>query len=394
MGSEAKTAPPAVKEPCFSRVVLLARLERGPARGDGDRDFPGVIIREGVYVPGIGNPKGERIHFSREFLARIAPTGEGKRVDLDHSDAKEDEVGFMHDLAMDEANLRAVLTVQQARPRFADAVAFVDGRLALGKVPNVSIELENIVTRPAKTAAEKAMWDHDAIDATLEGVAILPEGACSDKAGCGIGLAAEKAGFTVLALQGIDNKEDEQPMCDQKDLVASLQADKKALEERLKEKDTALTAVTKERDEEKAAKASLTKERDTLKATADAREKEDREDLTAALKEALPDGTDLESIVGKEPTVQALSVALKTIGAQPKPRTPQGGAPAAGGQRLGRHTAANPRSGDNAAPTADRTARVLALRKRVGLPEKSPLPAKMQRNSDARLLAQEGDIPE
>lgn len=337
----------------------------------GDRLFEGVIIREGVFMPGLGNPEGDRIFFDRDFLKRLAPTGEGKRVDLDHSRALEDEVGVMQQLRMDadEERLRAALVLQRKRPRFMDAIGFVEGRLQAKQVPNLSIEIINLVMRPATTPEEKAKWDFAMIDATLDGIAILAQGACSDKDGCGIGLAAKQAGFTVLALQGSDNKE-ATTMCDQKELVASLQAKVKALEDADTQKTAALTATKTEL-------AAVTTARDTLKAAADEREREDREDLTTALKEALPTGTDIKAIVGENPTTQALAVALKALQHAPKPA-----APAKGGVSLGRATIAG-----RPAPAqgADRAARLLALRRNVGLPEKSGLPASMQRNTDALL---------
>lgn len=337
----------------------------------GDRQFDGVIIREGVFTPGLGNPEGDRIWFGRDFISRLAATGEGKKIDLDHSPALEDEVGVMQQLRMDAdgERLRATLVLQRKRPRYMDAIGFVEGRLQAKQVPNLSIEITNLVMRPAKDAGEKAKWDFAIIDATLEGVAILAAGACSDKDGCGIGLAAKQAGFTVLALQGVDTKETTTHMCDQKELVASLQADKKALEDRLSKETAALTAAKNDI-------AAVTTARDSLKAAADQREKEDREDLTNALKEALPTGTDIEGIVGKEPTVASLAVALKAIQHAPKPPA----APAKVG--LGRATQPGRPA---ASPPADRAARVLALRAKVGLPEKSNLPASMQRNTDALL---------
>ncbi|MCA1811451.1 MAG: phage scaffolding protein [Halobacteriales archaeon] len=368
----------------LTRVSLLVPQAPWPdmalgAEADGERVFPAVIIREGVYVPGIGNPNGERFFLSKEFLAKVAPSGEGKRVDLDHSDKPEDEVGVMRQVGMEEAAMRANLHLQANRPRFADAISFVEGRLKAKRVPNVSIELENIVTRPAKTPEEKAAWDHAAIDATMEGVAILPLGACSDKAGCGIGLAAKQAGFTVLALQGGDNRKDK-PMCNDPNMVVSLQAEKKALEDRLKEKETALA-------EAKAQTTTLTNERDTLKATAAEREKQDIEDLTEAVKDALPQGTELATVVGDKPTVASLTVALKALTiAKPAPSGGDG-KPAV---RLGGRTTA-PSTRSDAPSGADRDARVKALRLKHGLPEKSNLPPSMRRNSEARLLAQAED---
>jgi len=377
-------AQPAAEATTQRRLSIRAiALTFVPDEIGGDRQFDAVILREGVFQPGIGNPDGERIFFPREVLVRMAPGGEGKPVNLEHKKTVLDEVGILTQLRMDDegVRLRANLVLQQKRPRYTDAIGFIEARQAAGLVPNVSVELDAVVLAPAATPEEKALWDFRVVDAVLTGCAILPNGACSDSAGCGIGLAALTAGFQVLALQGIDAKE-MTPMCDQKELVASLQAKVTALEANaLKQTTEHATALAAE-----AAKATA------LTAQVAEFEKADLEALQEAVEAAAPKGTDVKALLGEKPSKAEMLVALKAFKAAPK-------APAAAdvtpGLGLGRHTAAVTRG-----PTGQRTttvsgkdaeARKAALAQRyksLGLaaPDKSKVPAALQRNTD-RILA-------
>lgn len=154
-----------------------------------DRVHGGVSIRAGIYIPGMGNPARSRIRIRPEVLKAIASTWKGKKIDLEHSQDLEDEVGFIQDsyYSPDVQGIRKQLRLQATRPRFLDAVGFISGRLAAGQVPELSVEFENIVLRAAD-AREKAFFDLDLVGAVGAGVALVTRGACGAPDGCGIGM--------------------------------------------------------------------------------------------------------------------------------------------------------------------------------------------------------------
>jgi hypothetical protein len=368
--------PAAVFQPGRLTVQSQVRLT-GSALADGSA-YPAVILREGIYVPGIGNRDGKRILFRRAILAKLAETGEGKKVDLDHSKKEEDIVGAMTALTVDEASLRATLNLEAKRGRYDDAVKFIEGRAKGGGVANVSVELDNVVTQANKKGDkfQGQAWDEEVVDATLEGVAILPQGACSDKDGCGIGMSHahftgrnDAATITVLALQGIGQHKENPTMCDKHD---------EALQARV----TALEAdLTKEKNAHEETKKSLG-QKDTelvsLREQVGKFEKQELDDLAEAVKALAPKGVELSALVGEKPTKATLTVALRSLeAAKPKgdeKTVAMGRASASGRQEQGTDKAAH-------------QARVEAARKRFGLAEKSNLPASMQRNTERLLEA-------
>lgn len=158
------------------------------ASGNQDRVYQAVLLKPGVYMPGIGGG-GDRIFFPADVLERLAPSLEGKPVNLEHSTDLADEVGFTRNVRWQDGAIRGDIVLQAKRPKFTEAVGFVDGRLAIKQVPNVSVEFRAPVYVAAQNPGELAAYDKRLVDAKeFQGTAVLSRGACSQDAGCGIGL--------------------------------------------------------------------------------------------------------------------------------------------------------------------------------------------------------------
>ena len=362
--------------------VLLAALTTNVEQHSHPRAYQAVIIREGVFVPGLGNAGAKRFFFPRTTLARMAPTGEGKTVNLEHSRTVADEVGILQSVKMDvdEVRMRAELILQPHRPRYTDAFGFIEGRLAAKQVPNVSIEVIDIITRPAEPGASYngQPYDEVIVDAILDGCAILPLGACSDKQGCGIGLEAHQQ-FPVLAFQPLGaepddatNQETNDHMdnppkgapagasgtpagcgCGNAPTLAGLQA-------KVTELTTALEAKTSEAT--------------TLAEQVKGYEAAELQALQEAVSAAAPSGTDIKTIVGAQPTKAALTAVLAAFQAA-KPKDD------AKGFSAGRKTQAGARDDKDATAVAPNKDHLTAMRAKLGLAEKTKLPASMQRNT-------------
>lgn len=166
---------------------VVGPLQLGPAKDEGhDKAFPALALRPGVYRPGIGGG-GRRIMFPADVLQLLAPTLTDQPVNIDHSVDAGDVVGLAKN-ARYEDGVRATLLLQHDRPRFQDALKLTAKRLAMGEIPNVSVEFINPRYRQA-TDAEKADFDIALASADkIGGIAILMRGACPAPT-CGIGLA-------------------------------------------------------------------------------------------------------------------------------------------------------------------------------------------------------------
>lgn len=343
--------------------------------GATPRPYQAVILKEGTFVPGLGNPNAIRYFFPRETLAAMAASGNGKAVNLEHVRTVENEVGVMQDVHMDGdgIRLRADVILQPQRPRFPDALGFIEGRLKAGQVPNVSVEVIDILTRPAPRE-QAHLYDEVIVQATLDGLAILPVGACSDKDGCGIGLTAHA--FPVLVPFGGRDTTKENPEnmadppkgasggaapcgCGGAPDIATLQAKVKELEAELAAKTTEATSLAAKVQGYEAAEVQA---------------------LTEAVQAHAPPGTDIKSIVGPEPTKASLTAALKAF---------QAAKPAGDGLGMGGRKTAPParKEGESVVPNKDA---LLALRAKYGLPEKSALPPALAKNSAKVLTAVEG----
>lgn len=313
----------------------LAQLVAEQAQAD--RVYDAALIRPGVYVPGFGPHAGKRVRFSAAFLQAIAATGEKKRLAFDTHDA-----GGVHEIGIirgvhwqpDEKGgaIRAQLLVQSIRPRFTDAIGFIEGRSRVGLTPNVSVEVLNPVVRAAETPEEQAEFDFDMIGGELDGAAVLPTGSCDEQRGCGIGLAADRSGLCAPGQQcpgasgqcplnpaasggstAPQGQGETPPMDKPKDQGGAGpggDAGTQALQQLLhQERERANTATA----ELKSARAELEqakKDRTALENTIQEFEKAEVQALTEALEEVIPEGVDVKEIVGEKPTKGELRVAL------------------------------------------------------------------------------------
>lgn len=391
-----KAAQATAPAPATQRLVLqpLSLTFIGEEAGVGRR-YECVALVEGVYQPGLGNPAGSRIFFPAEVIKRLAPTLDGKPVNLQHSHDMNDEVGVVETPFMDAdgKRLRCTVFLQQMRPRYMDAIGFVESRKDAGLVPNVSVEFTQQMYREAMPN-ERNAFDKALVDGSFAGIAILPQGACNDGAGCGIGLAAPAAKapcthgcLPVLALQGIGQHDKERTnMGDTPNggVVGLCPADAAALQARA-------TALEADLNKTKLALSAKEQEVVALTKQVEGYETAERLALTEALTRTLPAGTDMKSVVGENPSVGDLMLALKTAEAlKPDLGLAEG---ASGGRKT-----ANP-ARDNGAANGDlalakaKETHLLALRAKYGLKEakESKLPRAMQRNTD-RILAKEAPV--
>jgi hypothetical protein len=350
---------------------------------DHDRVYDGVAIRAGIYIPGVGNSTGLRIRIRPEVLRAIAPSWKGKKVDMEHQQDIENEVGFIQDSWYD-ANVQGVrqqLRLQAARPKFLDAVGFVVGRTKAGQVPELSVEFEDTVFRSAD-AREKAFFDLDLVGATGAGVALVSRGACGAKDGCGIGLsyhteAAKANPPPSNAAGGVSSHGDHPTMpceagCAQK--FAKMEIDlQTAMKERdeLRVKVGAHEATLKQKDVE------LTAANTVIQGFREA----ERQALLEGLKAVAPATADLKVILGAEPkdasldSIKTALAAFKAMGSKPAPM-----------DGAGRRSIQTKR--DEGAP--DKASFLEAQRQKLGLAaadgkSASKLPLSMQRNTKALL---------
>lgn len=122
--------------------------------------------------------------FLAEEITRAAATMEGQPVNLNHSRAVEDEVGFVKGVKVVEGRLRGFLALTPQTQKFAIAKAFIENRQRAGKAPEVSVGVSFMeeVLENGTVLARDLSFDH---------LALVTRGACSPEKGCGVGLSKE-----------------------------------------------------------------------------------------------------------------------------------------------------------------------------------------------------------
>lgn len=134
---------------------------------------------------------GEDIFFPIDELSIGSPSMEGQPLNLDHSHAVEDEVGFVRGAHMDGATLRGEAVLTPGTAKYATAKAFIENRLAAGKPPEVSVGVyleiheEKMKDGSTRLVARNLAFDH---------LALVSRGACSPEAGCGVGMCRHGKG--------------------------------------------------------------------------------------------------------------------------------------------------------------------------------------------------------
>jgi len=136
-----------------------------------------MIVGDGTY---------NGIYFPAEELEKAFPTWENQPINLDHSDKIEDEIGFIRQVVYDSVNKKITCKpfLNDTAPKVAVAAGYINGRLAAGTIPEVSIGVwldryEEEFGDDTRLVARNLYGDH---------LAIVTRGACSPENGCGIGL--------------------------------------------------------------------------------------------------------------------------------------------------------------------------------------------------------------
>lgn len=130
----------------------------------------------------VGNGTYNGLFCPTEEVAKAASSWDGQPLNLDHSAAVEDEVGFVKHPQMFDDALKAILVLNGQTAKYAVAKAYIDNRLAAGKVPEVSVGFYcDVEEDDEKAVARNMAGDH---------LALVTRGACSPENGCGIGLSA------------------------------------------------------------------------------------------------------------------------------------------------------------------------------------------------------------
>lgn len=367
--------------------------------GNHDRVYDCTAIRPGIFVPGIGNAGKLRIRIGAEFLKRVAATGKGKKIDLEHKQDMDNEVGVVQDSYYHEAEarLRQQLRLQAMRPRFMDALGFVESRLKAKQIPEVSVEFEKIIVRPAE-AFEKPFFDVDMLDAVLEGTALVTKGACGAKDGCGISLCAAELTHLVVAPGDAAGADANKNPLNPAPAVSSLGApppmpcgDQTCLQKHAKMEVDLQQATANVKDltsklaaaEEKA--TALAKDNKDLTGTVQSYKDAEKTALLETLQAAAPKGTDLHAVLQLEKGADLKSAPVATIQVALASFKAMGAKPAAEGG--GRHTQVTKR--DPPKGGQDSATYLQAMRERMGFSNKegrTRVPAVMEANT-RRLMA-------
>ena len=133
-------------------------------------------------------------YFPCEEIARAYKSMENKPLNLNHSSAIEDEVGYVKDVEYGDKKMSLVPVINNSLVKANVAKAYIENRLASGQVPELSVgvwtnsAIENIGGRDIEVCRDLA-FDH---------LALVTRGACSPAAGCGVGLKNEAEDSPVM----------------------------------------------------------------------------------------------------------------------------------------------------------------------------------------------------
>lgn len=144
-----------------------------------DFDRATMIVGDGTY---------NGIYFPAEELEKAHMSWEKQPINLDHSDKIIDEIGFIKQVFYDKANKKVTAKpfLNDTAPKVQVAAGYINGRLAAGTIPEVSVgvwldrEDEEDEDGELRATARNLEGDH---------LALVTRGACSPEAGCGIGLS-------------------------------------------------------------------------------------------------------------------------------------------------------------------------------------------------------------
>lgn len=142
-----------------------------------------VMIREGTFR---GQSPSVPLRFSRRVIAEGARTMVGKPVRIANPRGLHEEndrlvAGRVASVKFVNDSLTGVIELDPKAPAFSTAKALLDASLAIGAIQNVSIDgLYEAATSPDV---------HDISSIQFTALTLVPRGACSDLAGCGVSAA-------------------------------------------------------------------------------------------------------------------------------------------------------------------------------------------------------------
>lgn len=146
-----------------------------------------MLVGDSVYH----GVTGGVLYWPGNEIAKGARSMLGRSVTLNHSDDPQDVVGRVISVTGDRGILRGVIELDPSKPKYAVAKGYLDGALAIGATPNVSIDADHRSTLEANRRVAR--------DIQFTALAIVPTGACSDRAGCGVHHAALSKGMTPMS---------------------------------------------------------------------------------------------------------------------------------------------------------------------------------------------------
>lgn len=162
-----------------TRSLSLTEVQRAQV----ENEYEAVFLTAGAQ-PVSGYADG--LVFLAEELQRGAASMNGQPVNINHSRAVEDEVGFVKpdSVRVVDGKLRGTIVLNPSTAKFAVAKAFIENRQRANKAPEVSVGvtyLEEMLGNGTVLARDIA-FDH---------LALVTRGACSPERGCGVGLSKE-----------------------------------------------------------------------------------------------------------------------------------------------------------------------------------------------------------
>jgi hypothetical protein len=169
----------------FTIMGALAGIERlgrtaqlAKDSGNQDEYLATMLVGDGTY---------NGLYCPTDQVTSGSASMEKQPLNLNHSLDVEDEVGFVHDVAMKGPALRGILTLNPETAKYAVAKAFIQNRMKAGKAPEVSVgfwcevlEEHDDETDSVRYVAQNIEFDH---------LALVSRGACSPADGAGVGLA-------------------------------------------------------------------------------------------------------------------------------------------------------------------------------------------------------------
>lgn len=171
----------------FHLTAALERLPTGQAADGHGHLFAAKEAEPNEFLVSmlVGDGTYNGLFCPTDEIAKGAATMAGNPLNLDHSLAVEDEVGFVRTAQMFGKALKGAVVLNPKTAKFAVASAYIENRLAAGKPPEVSVGFwcDAEEDDEGRLVASNIQFDH---------LALVSRGACSPADGCGVGLARKE----------------------------------------------------------------------------------------------------------------------------------------------------------------------------------------------------------